>query len=150
MRLAWALIAATVLAVRVAAAADPVTAALRLENGRAVVDMTIASGWHVNAHAPRDRFLIPTTLELTPPSGVRAGDVQYPTPIEKALEFSEGKMLQLYEGRQRLEATIDGTPADATPLRAKLRYQACDATTCLPPRTLELTAALPAAARATP
>jgi thiol:disulfide interchange protein DsbD len=133
-----------------AAAADPVTATLRIADGRAIVEVTIASGWHVNAHAPRDRFLVPTTLELTPPSGVAAGEVQYPAPIEKALEFSEGKTLQLYELRVRLEATIEGTPADAAPLRAKLRYQACDATTCLAPRTLELTAAIPRTAPAAP
>ena len=149
MRVVWALVAALG-AAGIAAAADPVTATLRLEDGRAVVDVAIASGWHVNAHAPRDRFLIPTTLDVTPPPGIRAGDVQYPTPIEKALPFSEGKALQLYEGRLRLDATLDGSPADATPLRAKLRYQACDATTCLAPRTLELTAALPGAAIATP
>jgi thiol:disulfide interchange protein DsbD len=140
MRLAWVLVAATALAARVAAAADPVTATLRLDDGRAVVEVTIAPGWHVNAHAPRDRFLIPTTLEITPPPGIRAGEVQYPAPIEKALEFSEGKTLQLYEGKVRLQATIEGTPADASPLRAKLRYQACDSTTCLAPRTMELTA----------
>ncbi len=151
MRLAWALAAATMLAARVvAAAADPVTATLRVADGRAVVEVTIASGWHVNAHAPRDRFLVPTTLEITPPSGVAAGDVKYPAPIEKALEFSEGKTLQLYEGRIRLEATIEGTPADGTPLRAKLRYQACDATTCLAPRTIELSAAISKAAPAPP
>jgi thiol:disulfide interchange protein DsbD len=148
MRLAWVLVAATVLAARPAAAADPVTATLRLEGGRAVVEMTIASGWHVNGHAPRDRFLVPTTLDLTPPPGVRAGEVQYPTPVEKTLEFSEGKALQLYEGRIRLEAPLDGTPADGTRLRATLRYQACDATTCLAPRTIELTADVPRAAPA--
>ncbi len=145
MRLAWALAAAATLAARVvvAAAPDPVTATLRIDDGRAVVDVTIASGWHVNAHAPRDRFLVPTTLELTAPPGVRAGDVAYPKPIEKTLEFSEGRMLELYEGRVRLDAPIEGTPADATPLRATLRYQACDSTTCLAPRTLELSAPLP-------
>ena len=26
--------------------------------------MTIAAGWHVNAHEPRDEFLIPTTVTL--------------------------------------------------------------------------------------
>lgn len=147
MRLAWVVIAATVLAAAGrAAAADPVTAALRIADGQAVVEMTIASGWHVNAHDPTDRFLIPTTLEVTPPQGMQAGPVRYPTAVEKKLDFAEGKTLRLYEGRVRLEAPLEGSASDAGVLRAKLRYQACDDTTCLPPRMVELVAEPPRAA----
>jgi thiol:disulfide interchange protein DsbD len=133
-----------------ARAADPVTATLRADGGAAVVEMTIASGWHVNAHEPRDRFLIPTTLEIVAPSGMQAAAVRYPEPIEKALAFSEGKKLQLYEGRVRFEAPLEGTPAGAGTLRAKLRYQACDDETCLAPKTLELTTDAPRAAPPAP
>jgi thioredoxin:protein disulfide reductase len=129
-----------VLAAVSARAADPVTATMRLDGDTAVVEMTIASGWHVNAHEPDDRFLVPTTLELAPPSGMHAGTVRYPAPVSKVLAFSEGKAMKLYEGRVRLEATLEGTAVDATPVRGKLRYQACDDTTCLPPRTIELAA----------
>jgi thiol:disulfide interchange protein DsbD len=143
MRLAWVVIAATALGAGRVAAADPVTTALRIADAQAIVEMTIAPGWHVNAHDPTDRFLVPTTLELTPPPGMRAGAVRYPTPVEKALDFADGKRLRLYEGRVRLEAPFEGSAQDASPLRAKLRYQACDDTTCLPPRTVELTAESP-------
>ena len=109
--------------------------------------MTIAPGWHVNAHEPRDEFLIPTTLELTPPPGQTAGAVAWPSPVERTLAFSPGKPLLLYEGTVRLTAPLDGTPASGgPPLRATLRYQACNDTTCLPPRTLELVAESPRAA----
>lgn len=138
MRLAWVVLALVVAASVRAVAADPVTATMRLEGAVAVVDVTIASGWHVNAHEPDDRFLVPTTLTLTPPDGVTAGEVRYPQPIAKVLEFSEGKALKLYEGRIRLESTLAGDVTSA--VRAKLRFQACDDTTCLAPKTLELTA----------
>jgi thiol:disulfide interchange protein DsbD len=131
-----------------AVAAEPVTATMRLDGAVAVVDVAIASGWHVNAHDPDDRFLVATTLTVTPPDGTTAGDVRYPAPVAKVLEFSEGKALKLYEGRIRLESTLAG--AVVSPVRAKLRYQACDDTTCLPPKTIELTAEKPRAATAVP
>jgi thiol:disulfide interchange protein DsbD len=145
MRIAWVVVAATLVAAGRAAGADPVTAALRVAEGRAVVEITIGPGWHVNAHDPTDHFLVPTTLELTPPAGLRAGAVGYPAAVEKALDFADGKTLRLYEGRVRLEATLEGTATDPGPLRGKLRYQACDDTTCLPPRTVELSADVPRA-----
>src|SRR5439155_424734 len=44
-------------------------------------------------------------------------------------------------GRVRFTARLEGTPAaGAGPLRAGLRYQACNDSRCLPPRTLELVA----------
>ena len=143
MRRLVVVIAIAALGVGRVSAADPVAAQLRMEAARAVVDVTIAAGWHVNAHDPTDRFLVPTTLEVTPPAGVQAGAARYPDAVEKALEFSEGKRLRLYEGRVRIEVALEGTASGADPLRAKLRYQACDDTTCLAPKTIELVAAPP-------
>src|SRR6185369_6853129 len=109
MRLAWVLIATVALgAARAPAAPDPVTSTMKVAGGKAVVQMTIASGWHVQSHDPSDKFLIPTTLDVTPPAGQRAGPVEYPTAVEKALEFAEGKKLRLYEGRVTLAAPLEG------------------------------------------
>ena len=126
---------------------DVVRAKLTAGGGQAVVEATVAPGWHVNAHRPRDEFLIPTTVTLTPPAGVRAGEVQYPSPVEKRLGFSGGNTLLLYDGTVRFVATLEGAPAaGGGPLKAALRFQACDDSRCLPPRTLELVAALDAPA----
>src|SRR5689334_14123355 len=124
MRLVRVVLALVLVTSGRAVAAEPVTATMRLDGAVAVVDVTIASGWHVNAHDPDDRFLVPTTLTVTPPDGTTAGDVRYPAPVAKVLEFSEGKALELYEGRIRLESTLAG--AVASRVRAKLRCQACD------------------------
>ena len=126
-----------------------VSGRLQAGAGAAVAEITIASGWHVNSHTPADEFLIPTTLTLEPPPGVRAGDVKYPESIDKVLPFSAGKAMRLYEGTLKLTASLEGTPvAGAPPLKAKLRYQACDESHCLPPRTLELIAETPPATTA--
>jgi thiol:disulfide interchange protein DsbD len=132
-------------ALAAAVAADVPTEVVRgqlvARAGRATADVTIAPGWHVNAHAPRDAFMVPTTLTLVPPPGVTAGAVAYPEPVERRLAVAGDKPVLLYEGAVRFTAPLEGTPASgAPPLRAVLRYQACDETRCLPPRNLELTA----------
>jgi thiol:disulfide interchange protein DsbD len=141
---AWlALAGLQVLASVVAADDDVVRARLTATAGRAEVEATIAAGWHVNSHAPRDEFLIPTTVTLTPPEGVHAGDVEYPAPVARRLAFGGAKEFLLYEGTVRFAAPLEGVAAPgAAPLRAALRFQACDDSHCLPPRTVELTAAL--------
>jgi len=132
----------------VATAADDVVRAQLVSRGsEATVEATIAPGWHVNGHEPRDEFLIPTTVTITPPEGVRAGAVAYPQPVERKLAFGGGKTFLLYEGTVRFTAPLDGKPPPgAGPLRAALRFQACDDSRCLPPRTLELTVSLDGAA----
>jgi len=150
MRRAGAVAVLVGLSVAVSAAPPPedvVRAKLTAGDGQAVVEATIAPGWHVNAHQPRDEFLIPTTVTLTPPPGVRAGEVKYPPPVEKRLGFSGGTTLLLYDGSVRFTATLEGAPAaGGGPLKAALRFQACDDSRCLPPRTLEMVAALDAPA----
>jgi thiol:disulfide interchange protein DsbD len=126
---------------------EVVRARLEQRGAEAVVELVVEPAWHVNAHEPRDEFLIPTTLTLQPPPGVTVGAVRYPPPVERRLPFAGDHSLLLYEGTVRLSAPLAGAPApDAPPLRATLRYQACDATRCLPPRTLELTASTQASA----
>ena len=130
-----------VLALQAHGADDVGTATLTADAGNAAVEMTVTPGWHVNAHEPLDEFLVPTTLTVVPPDGVVAGDVVYPPPVERKLAFGGDRPLRLYSGRVRFTARLEGTPAaDAAPLRARLRYQACNDSRCLPPRTLELVA----------
>lgn len=145
---AWLLVAGTLVAPALAAPPPPEVVSGRLvrEGGALVALATIAPGWHVNAHEPRDEFLIPTTLEVTPPAGVAVGSIEYPAGVERTLAFSESPLL-LYEGTIRIRAPLDGDAKGR--FEAKLRYQACDDTRCLPPKTLVLVlddarAALPA------
>ena len=123
------------------AAEEVVTGTLSVSERQAVVEMTVSPGWHVNAHDPRDDFLVATTLTVRPPDGMRASEVVYPEPVERRLAFGGERPLRLYAGRVRFTARLEGTPApNAGPLRAALRYQACNDSRCLPPRTLELVA----------
>jgi thiol:disulfide interchange protein DsbD len=130
----------------VRAAPEVVSAHLFVEGGQAVVSVTIEPGWHVNAHTPRDDYLIPTTLTLRPPPGVTAGEVSWPPPLERQLAFAGGRTALLYEGQVRITAPLAGTAAPGTaPLAGTLRFQACSDTRCLSPRSIDLVAAAPGA-----
>jgi len=114
---------------------EVVSGRLVRESGALVVEATITAGWHVNAHQPRDEFLIPTTLEVTAPAGLTVRAVEYPKPVERKLAFSEEPLL-LYEGTIRMLAPLSGVGKGH--FEARLRYQACDDTRCLPPKILRL------------
>jgi thioredoxin:protein disulfide reductase len=96
--------------------------------------VTVEEGWHLNANDPDRPYVIPTTLDVTPPAGTTIAGIRYPDPVVRNLSFAPGTPLRLYEGTFTIGVRVAGTvPArfDAT-----LGYQACNEETCLPPRTL--------------
>ncbi|MBU6281244.1 thioredoxin family protein [bacterium] len=99
---------------------------------RARATLEIAPGFHVNAHVPRQAFLVPTDLTLT--SG-GFGPPSYPEPVERKFAFAGDEALLVYDGTVRIVAESDRMPEG--PVVARLRYQACDDDRCLPPRTVE-------------
>lgn len=104
---------------------------------RGVVTATIESGWHINSNKPLDDFVIPSALVL---DGTTADLVsaEYPPHTVRAFTFTGGQKLAVYEGTIRIPfaATLK---KGATSIRAKLRYQACNDTICLPPRNADVT-----------
>lgn len=115
-------------------------------NTELTIEAVIADGWHINAHQPNQKFLIPTTLTLTVPDGVTAGAVSYPAPKTKSFAFAGDAELLVYEGTLPLHVSVT-VPADfrgdAVAIDAALRFQACDDTTCLPPTNVTATFAVP-------
>lgn len=111
-----------------------------------IIEVTIAPGWHINAHQPNQKFLVPTTLTLALPEGVTAGAVDYPAPKSKSFAFAGDLQLLVYEGTLPLRAAIQvpaGFRGDAVAIDAVLRFQACDDTTCLPPTSVSRAFSLP-------
>ncbi len=106
------------------------------------VRATIAHGFHVNAHVPAEKWLIPTTLALESP-GASFTDFEYPDPLEAEFAFAPGKTLLVYEGTFFMTALASPPPAE--PVNVALRYQACDDQNCLPPKTVRITIASDAA-----
>jgi len=113
----------------------------RQQDGNVVINITMAPGWHVNAHRPNQDYLIPTAL--VDANGTVLANVQYPDPITKSLGFSESE-LALYEHSVNVEMPVsDLTVKDDLVLsELLLQLQACDDTVCLPPEDVKLTVSL--------
>jgi DsbC/DsbD-like thiol-disulfide interchange protein len=109
-------------------------------SAEAVIQITIQSGYHVNANPPTYPYLKPTALEISPADGVSVGFVSYPNAINKKFAFAE-EPLAVYEGETELKATLKADKS-AKPgqrsISARLRIQACDEEVCYPPGALEL------------
>lgn len=108
---------------------------------RAVVDLevTVAEGYHVQANPPSLEFLVPLTLSFRKQHGLRAESVAYPRGEPYHLEgFGE---LDTYGGtfsiRVEIEADLASQPGEFV-LRGRLRYQACDDSSCLFPASIRV------------
>ena len=99
---------------------------------RGTVTAVILGGWHINSVKPLDEFVIPTKLTFENADLVKA---DFPPHELKDFTFSGGKKLAVYEGTIAIpfEAKLK---AGATSIKATLRYQACNDSVCLPPKSV--------------
>jgi hypothetical protein len=95
----------------------------------------IAPGFHINSHSPKEKFLIPTTLSVPEGSGVKLESAAYPEGKEYILPADPTTKLNVFSGEFAIAARLTAAPGDHL-VEAKLRYQACDETQCMPPKTI--------------
>lgn len=105
----------------------------------------IEAGWHVNSHSPTFEYLIPTAIAFQPPQGWASPEVAYPPGAMKTFAFAEVP-LSVYDDQVVINGSFtvpdDAAGGDAVVV-ARLTYQACNDTQCLPPVTTERSIALP-------
>jgi uncharacterized protein YyaL (SSP411 family) len=117
------------------AARGAIKVSAHTQKNTVVVDLSISSGWHIQAHEPLQAELIPTVLRLDKSAVAWLPDaVSYPTPLLKILDFQKER-LALYEGQVRITMNLlRVVPVVAGPLiPVVLQLQACDDDLCLPP-----------------
>ena len=114
----------------------------KAQKGRAVqaaVVIDIPSGYHINSSRPLESFLIPTSLKVEAPSGVRVGAVMYPRAALRKFKFSQ-KQLSVYENKVILRFNVT-VPANysggSIDLKARLRLQSCNDEVCFPPKNFD-------------
>jgi hypothetical protein len=95
----------------------------------------VADGLHINSHAPTDKSLIPTRLAVVEVQGLNVTAVDFPPGTQFAPQFAPREKLSVYTGEFILHAHLTAQPGEH-PFEGALRYQACDANSCLPPRTI--------------
>jgi hypothetical protein len=124
---------------------DPATAVEFLSSGQVTVPahrateidlhFRVANGLHINSHAPLDKSLIPARLAVVEAHGLNVTAVDFPPGAEYAPQFAPKEKLSVYTGEFILRAHVTAEPGDHA-LEAGLRYQACDANSCMPPHTI--------------
>lgn len=101
------------------------------------LQFNLRPGYHVNSNTPSEDYLIP--LKLTWNEGpLEAAGATFPKPETHKYSFSQ-KPLSVYTGDFEIVTHFKAkaTPGVAT-MTGKLRYQACNDSMCLPPKTLEV------------
>jgi hypothetical protein len=95
----------------------------------------VSDGMHVNSHTPREKNLIRTDLVVAEPLGIKIATVDFPEGSDYALAANPAEKLSVYTGDFVLVAHVTAQPGEHL-VEGALRYQACDATSCYPPRKL--------------
>ena len=95
----------------------------------------IAQGFHINSHTPKDDYLIPTTFAIPAASGVTLAKATYPEGTDITLPLDPGTKLNVYTGEFAIQAQITA-PKGNHLIQATLRYQACNKSACMPPKTV--------------
>jgi hypothetical protein len=95
----------------------------------------IASGLHINSHTPKDEYLIPTTFSVPDGAEVRLEGAIYPAGADLTLPSDPQARLSVYTGDFTIEIHMVATAGNHL-VEAKLRYQACDDRSCMPPKTI--------------
>ena len=101
----------------------------------------VNDGLHINSHTPREKSLIPTQLMVGEPTGVNVASVDFPAGSDYSPAFSPSDKLSVYTGEFVLRAHVTAQRGDHL-VQAALRYQACDANSCYPPKTAPIAVSL--------
>ncbi len=131
-----------ILSVRSVSAPEVVRAG---ETAEFTVELDIHAPYHVNSSQPLEDYLIPTSLEIGPISGLVIEEIQYPMAVIKRFSFSDTPMA-VYEGVVTI--SIAATPdseliGTEVALEGTIRYQACTDTLCLPEDSLPFSILFP-------
>jgi hypothetical protein len=117
----------------------PLVTAQRTAQTMVNLNFRVASGFHINSNAPKDEFLIPTSLKMDLPTDIILGKIEYPEGKDLTFPFSPDQKLNVYSGdftvAVGVHPLLSVTPGKYV-MHGVLRYQACDNAQCFPPKTL--------------
>ena len=97
--------------------------------------VNINSEFHINAHKPKEEFLIPTILKFEPIEKVSFGKVTYPEPEMIKFSFSD-EPIAVYEKEIIIYSEItlaDDFPMGTLTVKGKVSFQACNDMNCYAP-----------------
>ena len=104
----------------------------------AQITVKVKSGYHVQANPASEEYLIPTKLDVKSTADLQAGNPVYPKGQPFKLEGSDKPLATYVDSfviKVPVKADAKAHPANET-LQGVLRYQACDAHSCLFPDSI--------------
>jgi hypothetical protein len=113
--------------------------AKRGETVIAKVGVKVADGFHVNSDKPLDEYLIPLRLTWQA-APFELKSIDFPAAKKEKSAFSPTP-ISVFDGAFDITSkfAIPATaPIGAGFITGKLRYQGCNATTCFPPKTVDI------------
>jgi thiol:disulfide interchange protein DsbD len=102
---------------------------------RAALAVKLPDGFHVQSNKPRDPSLIATELTIDAPDGVSVKEVVFPAPVDLKQQGAD-QPLAVFERDFAVGVQLAVAPnvaAGTVKVPARLRYQACNDTTCFAP-----------------
>jgi Disulphide bond corrector protein DsbC len=95
----------------------------------------VAQGLHINSHSPNDSFFIATTFSIEDSEAVKLSTANYPPGEQFTLDADPTTKLSVYTGEFVIHAQFIAVAGNHL-AQGKLRYQACDHSECMPPKTI--------------
>jgi hypothetical protein len=97
----------------------------------------VAEGYHINSNQPGSELLIPTKLQLNPPTDIGVGSITYPQGHDLILAVAPDQPLNVYTGEFAITGKVSAMRS-ASPgkymVHGQLKYQACNDRSCFPPK----------------
>jgi thiol:disulfide interchange protein DsbD len=106
-------------------------------DARLALQVVLPKGFHVQSNKPRDPLLIATELAIEAPAGVSVAEVVFPAAVDLKQAGAE-QPLAVFERDFVIGVRVAVAPGVTGDIAvpARLRYQACDDTTCFAPTNL--------------
>ncbi len=113
-------------------------------HGTLMVTLTVAPGYHINAHTPNDPSLIPTSLSATS-AGVTFGAARYPASKTIRVSYAP-KPILVYEANTTILVPFTvakaAKPGKKMAILGTLSFQGCNQSSCFAPTSLPVHAAV--------
>ena len=123
----------------VSMAPPAVTTVSRGKASTVELQFRVIPGFHINSHEPKSGFLIPTTVQLDPPTDLVISKLTYPPGQDMSFPFSPDEKLNVYTGDFSIDLLVRCLHT-ASPgvykIHGIFKYQACDDRACYPPKKL--------------
>jgi DsbC/DsbD-like thiol-disulfide interchange protein len=116
------------------------------------IELEIARSYHINSSRPLQAYLIPTSVEFDPSPGVTFDEAIFPEAEVKKLPVSDTPM-SVYERTVKITAAMrldDSYSQKEAILQGRVRSQACDHNSCLPPVWTPFSVIVPVSASTRP